>query len=172
MSLCGEKGKEKNTLSSSHVYEKIQMNSRKWDWVNKKTDFTSNRLIKYTVGHLVFLEIITMQFFIIKWIFNFTALAICVVSASVSSFCFIFIVHCLVSPLLKSYFLFVELKVDVDNIDEKEFPRMLDLEFLDCILEEGEMLYIPPKWWHYVRSLTASLSVSFWWSDEVNSPES
>ncbi|THG17620.1 hypothetical protein TEA_014729 [Camellia sinensis var. sinensis] len=36
-----------------------------------------------------------------------------------------------------------------------------DLEFMDCILEEGEMLYIPPKWWHYVRSLTKSFSVSF-----------
>ncbi|KAL0371153.1 UNVERIFIED_CONTAM: Lysine-specific demethylase [Sesamum angustifolium] len=63
-------------------------------------------------------------------------------------------------------------QVDLDNIDEREFSRMLDLEFLDCILEEGEMLYIPPKWWHYVRSLTPSFSVSFWWSDEVNSPES
>ncbi|CAN1263609.1 Lysine-specific demethylase JMJ30 [Linum perenne] len=57
-------------------------------------------------------------------------------------------------------------KVDLDNIDEKAFPKVHDLEFLDCILEEGEMLYIPPKWWHYVRSLTTSLSVSFWWSNE------
>ncbi|CAN0902064.1 Lysine-specific demethylase JMJ30 [Linum grandiflorum] len=57
-------------------------------------------------------------------------------------------------------------KVDLDNIDEKSFPKVHDLEFLDCILEEGEMLYIPPKWWHYVRSLTTSLSVSFWWSNE------
>ncbi|KAL3379301.1 hypothetical protein AABB24_000153 [Solanum stoloniferum] len=56
-------------------------------------------------------------------------------------------------------------QVDLDNIDEKEFPNILDLEFQDCILEEGEMLYIPPKWWHYVRSLTTSFSVSFWWSD-------
>ncbi|KAA8549559.1 hypothetical protein F0562_001423 [Nyssa sinensis] len=56
------------------------------------------------------------------------------------------------------------LKVDLENIDEKEFPKVQELEFMDCILEEGEMLYIPPKWWHYVRSLTKSLSVSFWWS--------
>lgn len=60
------------------------------------------------------------------------------------------------------------LKVDLDNIDEKEFPKILDLEFQDCILEEGEMLYIPPKWWHYVRSLTTSFSVSFWWSGAEN----
>ncbi|KAB1211926.1 Lysine-specific demethylase 8 [Morella rubra] len=56
-------------------------------------------------------------------------------------------------------------QVDLDNIDERLFPKVHDLEFQDCILEEGEMLYIPPKWWHFVRSLTTSFSVSFWWSD-------
>ncbi|GKV22216.1 hypothetical protein SLEP1_g32100 [Rubroshorea leprosula] len=56
-------------------------------------------------------------------------------------------------------------QVNLDNIDEVEFPKVNDIEFLDCILEEGEMLYIPPKWWHYVRSLTRSFSVSFWWSN-------
>ncbi|KAI9079378.1 hypothetical protein K1719_038677 [Acacia pycnantha] len=56
-------------------------------------------------------------------------------------------------------------QVDLDDIDEMKFPKVQDLEFVDCILEEGEMLYIPPRWWHYVRSLTTSLSVSFWWSE-------
>ncbi|XP_068637498.1 lysine-specific demethylase JMJ30-like isoform X2 [Aristolochia californica] len=56
-------------------------------------------------------------------------------------------------------------QVDLDNLDEKEFPRVLNLDFFDCILEEGEMLYIPPKWWHYVRSLSISFSVSFWWTE-------
>ncbi|KAM5582535.1 hypothetical protein ABKV19_002786 [Rosa sericea] len=63
-------------------------------------------------------------------------------------------------------------QVDLDNVDEREFPEVKDLEFLDCILEEGEMLYIPPKWWHYVRSLTTSMSVSFWWSDYDSSATS
>ncbi|KAG8638256.1 hypothetical protein MANES_14G013900v8 [Manihot esculenta] len=57
-------------------------------------------------------------------------------------------------------------QVDLDNIDEREFSNACDLEFMDCILEEGEMMYIPPKWWHYVRSLTTSFSVSFWWSEQ------
>ncbi|XP_021894077.1 lysine-specific demethylase JMJ30 [Carica papaya] len=60
-------------------------------------------------------------------------------------------------------------QVDLDNINEKEFPKAVELEFVDCILEEGEMLYIPPKWWHYVRSLTTSFSVSFWWSNNGGS---
>lgn len=38
------------------------------------------------------------------------------------------------------------------------------LEYLDCILDEGEVLYIPIGWWHYVRGLSVSFSVSFWWN--------
>ncbi|CAN8268907.1 unnamed protein product [Cochlearia groenlandica] len=63
-------------------------------------------------------------------------------------------------------------QVDLDNMDKTEFPKAMELEFMDCILEEGEMLYIPPKWWHYVRSLTMSFSVSFWWSNETDSSSS
>ncbi|URE32335.1 Cupin superfamily protein [Musa troglodytarum] len=62
-------------------------------------------------------------------------------------------------------------QVDLDNIDFTEFPKVENLEFIDCVLEEGEMLYIPPKWWHYVRSLSTSFSVSFWWSAAANPSE-
>lgn len=44
------------------------------------------------------------------------------------------------------------------------FPAFQKAAFVDCILEEGECLYIPVGWWHYVRSLTVSFSVSFWWN--------
>ncbi|KAJ4972314.1 hypothetical protein NE237_005413 [Protea cynaroides] len=63
-------------------------------------------------------------------------------------------------------------QVELDDLDEKQFPKAVDLDFMDCVLEEGEMLYIPPKWWHYVRSLSTSFSVSFWWSDGSSSPAS
>ena len=66
---------------------------------------------------------------------------------------------------IRAHSISLTLKVDLDNIDEKEFGKVVDLEFVDCILEEGEMLYIPPKWWHYGRSLTTSFSVSFWWNN-------
>jgi len=59
------------------------------------------------------------------------------------------------------------MQVDLDNINLKEFPRAENLEFMDCILEDGELLYIPPKWWHYIRSLSTSFSVSFWWRATV-----
>ncbi|KAL6712254.1 hypothetical protein ACN47E_000131 [Coniothyrium glycines] len=42
------------------------------------------------------------------------------------------------------------------------FPRFRTARFVECVLAPGECLYIPVGWWHYVRSLTASFSVSFW----------
>ncbi|KAK9249484.1 hypothetical protein V1506DRAFT_526075 [Lipomyces tetrasporus] len=34
--------------------------------------------------------------------------------------------------------------------------------FVDCILEPGDGVFIPTGWWHYVKSLSPSFSVSFW----------
>ena len=55
------------------------------------------------------------------------------------------------------------LQVDIDAPDLEQFPKFADLKHWDCILEPGDMLFIPNKWWHYVKSLTVSFSVSFWW---------
>ncbi|KAH8889717.1 Clavaminate synthase-like protein [Thozetella sp. PMI_491] len=38
------------------------------------------------------------------------------------------------------------------------------IPYRDCILEPGDTLYIPIGWWHYVRGLSVSFSVSFWWN--------
>lgn len=46
----------------------------------------------------------------------------------------------------------------------QKYPLYSSAEYEDLILEEGECLYIPLGWWHYVRSLSVSLSVSFWWN--------
>jgi hypothetical protein len=46
----------------------------------------------------------------------------------------------------------------------EKFPLWRDAEYVDCVLEEGECLYIPVGWWHYVRSLSVSFSVSFWFN--------
>ncbi|KAK0620302.1 hypothetical protein B0T14DRAFT_521024 [Immersiella caudata] len=43
----------------------------------------------------------------------------------------------------------------------KEFK---EVPYVECILEEGDTLYIPIGWWHYVRGLGVSFSVSFWWN--------
>lgn len=50
---------------------------------------------------------------------------------------------------------------EVERTDEEEFRRV---PFVDCILEPGDTLYIPIGWWHYVRGLSVSFSVSIWWN--------
>jgi ribosomal protein L16 Arg81 hydroxylase len=32
------------------------------------------------------------------------------------------------------------------------------------VLEAGELLYLPPGWWHHVRSLGVTISVNTWWA--------
>ncbi len=58
-------------------------------------------------------------------------------------------------------------EVDVEapsaGLDVK-FPLFREAKYVETILSEGECLYIPVGWWHYVRSLTVSFSVSFWWN--------
>jgi len=53
--------------------------------------------------------------------------------------------------------------VDLESPDLTKFPLMSTLQGYHTLLREGEMLYIPPMVWHYVRSLEESFSVSFWW---------
>lgn len=54
-------------------------------------------------------------------------------------------------------------QIDAEHLDFDTFPLVKNAKFYSITLYRGEMLYIPPKWWHYVRSLSKSFSVSFWW---------
>jgi len=54
-------------------------------------------------------------------------------------------------------------QVDLDAPDHERFPLSSKLPHVDCLLEPGQMLFIPKGWWHYVKSLSVSFSVSFWW---------
>jgi hypothetical protein len=47
---------------------------------------------------------------------------------------------------------------------EKQFPMFRDAPYVEAILAPGECLYLPVGWWHYIRSLTTSFSVSFWFN--------
>ncbi|XP_068123312.1 bifunctional peptidase and arginyl-hydroxylase JMJD5 isoform X2 [Hyperolius riggenbachi] len=55
-------------------------------------------------------------------------------------------------------------QVDIENPDLGRFPEFKQAAYQECILRPGQILFIPVKWWHYVRSLDISFSVSFWWS--------
>ncbi|KAF1940282.1 Clavaminate synthase-like protein [Clathrospora elynae] len=47
---------------------------------------------------------------------------------------------------------------------EDRFPGFKDAKYMEGILGPGECLYLPVGWWHYIRSLTPSFSVSFWFN--------
>lgn len=47
---------------------------------------------------------------------------------------------------------------------EGQFPLFYkEAGYVECVLRAGEGLFIPKGWWHYVRGLEVSFSVSFWW---------
>lgn len=53
-------------------------------------------------------------------------------------------------------------QVDVENPDLEEFPNFSKVRVLDAVVNAGDALFIPEKWWHFVRSTTPSISISFW----------
>lgn len=55
---------------------------------------------------------------------------------------------------------------DTEDRDPMELEEFRGLRYWDCVLGPGQVLYIPIGWWHYVRSLSVSFSVSFWWNGD------
>ncbi|KAK3688099.1 hypothetical protein B0T22DRAFT_425541 [Podospora appendiculata] len=53
---------------------------------------------------------------------------------------------------------------DSDGNDDNWREGFRQLPYVECILEPGDTLYMPIGWWHYVRGLSVSFSVSFWWN--------
>ena len=43
------------------------------------------------------------------------------------------------------------------------YPGISEIPYVECVLHAGQALYIPVGWWHYVRSCSVGISVSFWW---------
>jgi ribosomal protein L16 Arg81 hydroxylase len=55
--------------------------------------------------------------------------------------------------------------VDVESPDLKRFPRFEAVRerLQSTVLEPGDVLFVPSKWWHHVRSLDWSITVNVWW---------
>jgi len=51
-------------------------------------------------------------------------------------------------------------QVDINNFDEEKFPDFKKAKFINAFLEPGDVLYVPKNWWHYVQSLSPSISIS------------
>lgn len=54
-------------------------------------------------------------------------------------------------------------QVDFDKPDFSKFPLYTHIERHSAVLNSGDGLFIPFKWWHYCRSSSLNCSVNFWW---------
>lgn len=63
-------------------------------------------------------------------------------------------------PSNKHIYEAVASQVDINNFDPEKYPDFKSNEFTRVILEPGDVLYLPAKWWHYVQSLETSISIS------------
>jgi lysine-specific demethylase 8 len=55
--------------------------------------------------------------------------------------------------------------VNVESPDLTKYPFFAEAAppALECVLHPGDVLVIPKKWWHHVRSLDTSVSANVWW---------
>ncbi|MDC8760763.1 cupin-like domain-containing protein [Janthinobacterium fluminis] len=51
--------------------------------------------------------------------------------------------------------------LDGRNIDLQRFPLAADVQVLECVLEPGEILFLPVGCWHFVEGLDVSATVAF-----------
>jgi len=55
-------------------------------------------------------------------------------------------------------------QLNIDQLDIEKFPKFQKAKYMECLLEPGEMLFIPAFWWHQVYSLDQlNISINFWW---------
>lgn len=52
-------------------------------------------------------------------------------------------------------------QVDAENPDFKRFPKYKNATVMEVDLLPGEVLFLPAGWWHHVRSLDPSVSLSY-----------
>ena len=51
--------------------------------------------------------------------------------------------------------------VDPEQVDYEQFPRFRDARMREVWMSPGDALFLPVGWWHHVRSMDTSISVSF-----------
>jgi hypothetical protein len=56
-------------------------------------------------------------------------------------------------------------RFDPERADYERFPLARRVRPIEVVLQPGDFLYLPSRWWHQPRSLDLSMSVNFWWAD-------
>jgi len=53
--------------------------------------------------------------------------------------------------------------IDIDNVDLETYPKFAHVEWHECVLEPGDVLFIPAMWFHNVTALDFAVSVNVFW---------
>jgi lysine-specific demethylase 8 len=53
-------------------------------------------------------------------------------------------------------------ELDCEREDWTKYPLAKDAAFQEVLLLPGDALFIPSRTWHYVRSLSTSTSINYW----------
>jgi ribosomal protein L16 Arg81 hydroxylase len=51
--------------------------------------------------------------------------------------------------------------VDAEKPDLNRYPKFRNATIIDIVVEPGEALFVPVGWWHQVRALDVSMTISF-----------
>ncbi|XP_065666670.1 lysine-specific demethylase 8 isoform X1 [Hydra vulgaris] len=60
----------------------------------------------------------------------------------------------------------IQSQVNCDNPDFNKFPNFRNVQFFECILKPGEMLYFPAFWWHQVTSTDTTISMNIFFGND------
>lgn len=58
-------------------------------------------------------------------------------------------------------------KVNPTKPDLVSYPKFPWQDKIEVILEAGEILYIPPLWWHHVTAIEENISLTFWYPPSI-----
>ncbi|WP_445634024.1 JmjC domain-containing protein [Nostoc sp. DSM 114161] len=58
-------------------------------------------------------------------------------------------------------------KVNPNAVDLELFPKFPWQEKIEFVLQPGEMLYLPPFWWHHLTAVDDNISLSFWYGVKI-----
>ena len=52
-------------------------------------------------------------------------------------------------------------QVNLDQVDDNRFPQFKNVKVIDLVIGPGDLFFLPVGWWHYVRGLDISITMTF-----------
>ncbi len=52
-------------------------------------------------------------------------------------------------------------QVDLDHIDYDKFPQFRNVKVINVVINPGDLFFLPVGWWHYVRGLDITVTMTF-----------